>query len=264
MAARPEPRGEEKSHIRSSKLCFSLLKCQCPLITKSLPQLMKAKWWTPPHSLHALKELSRGEFSYKSNRQLVVQGEESHPLHPRQGSFHWMGVRWDIFILRLHWKEEDCKVWTSSHLVCDAFYYLQLSPMTPRKHTACVCLEGMGSVFWIIRFVPQHSMHRVKHSKLSFVLHLRFQSHLGPGKILFLNYQTFFFFSMLWETLQRKKLSYPEVLEILGDRGSCTYIHSSTYDACGLKCACYTFLDSLLHRRKRCLTDTIRIRILEI
>lgn len=204
MAARPEPRGEEKSHIRSSKLCFSLLKCQCPLITKSLPQLMKAKWWTPPHSLHALKELSRGEFSYKSNRQLVVQGEESHPLHPRQGSFHWMGVRWDIFILRLHWKEEDCKVWTSSHLVCDAFYYLQLSPMTPRKHTACVCLEGMGSVFWIIRFVPQHSMHRVKHSKLSFVLHLRFQSHLGPGKILFLNYQTFFFFSMLWETLQRK------------------------------------------------------------
>lgn len=41
MAARPEPRGEEKSHIRSRKLCFSLLKCQCPLITKSLPLLIK-------------------------------------------------------------------------------------------------------------------------------------------------------------------------------------------------------------------------------
>jgi hypothetical protein len=41
MAARPESRGEEKSRIRSSELCLSLLKCQCPLITKSLPQLIK-------------------------------------------------------------------------------------------------------------------------------------------------------------------------------------------------------------------------------
>lgn len=176
MAARPESRGEEKSHIRSSKLRLSLLKCQCPLTTKSLPQLIKAKSWTPPHSLHALKELSREEFSFKSNRQLVVQGEECPPLHPRQGSFHWMGVWWDVFILRLHWKEEDCKVWTSSHLACDAFYYLQLSPMTPRKHTACICLEGHGFSFLnpysylftfimeTVRFVPLHSMHRVKHS----------------------------------------------------------------------------------------------------
>lgn len=32
---------KEKSHVRSSKVCLSLLKCQCPLITKSLPQLIK-------------------------------------------------------------------------------------------------------------------------------------------------------------------------------------------------------------------------------
>lgn len=76
VAARPKPRGEEKSHIRSSKLCFSLLKCQCPLITKSLPLLTKVNVIQSdghhPYSLHALEELSQGEFSFKSNWQLVV------------------------------------------------------------------------------------------------------------------------------------------------------------------------------------------------
>lgn len=32
---------KKRSHVRSSKVCLSLLKCQCPLITKSLPQLIK-------------------------------------------------------------------------------------------------------------------------------------------------------------------------------------------------------------------------------
>lgn len=32
---------DKKSHVRSSKVCLSLLKCQCPPITKSLPWLIK-------------------------------------------------------------------------------------------------------------------------------------------------------------------------------------------------------------------------------
>lgn len=34
-------RRRKKSHVRGSKVCLFLFKCQCPPITKSLPQLIK-------------------------------------------------------------------------------------------------------------------------------------------------------------------------------------------------------------------------------
>lgn len=119
----------------------------------------------------------------------------------------------------------------------------------PQGSTQHSCAQKvMGSAFWTICFVPQHSMHRVKHAKLSFRLQLRLQSHLGPGKIITVNYQNILFLSyVLRDTSGRKKknLSYPEVYWEMG--GRCTYIHSGTHDACSPKCLQCTFLDSLLH-----------------
>ena len=131
----------------------------------------------------------------------------------------------------------------------------------PQGSTPHSCAQKvMGSAFWTICFVPQHSMHRVKPAKLSFALQLRLQSHFGPGKIVSVNYQNI---SMFWETLQREKknLSYPEVYWGIGD-----IAHTYTVVHMMLVVRAYSApsgtLYFIVYHRKRCPTD-IRVRVLE-
>lgn len=161
----------------------------------------------------------------------MVQGEDYYPLHPK-----WF-MSPNGCLLRCFHSQAALKRGRMKSLnfetPCLGCTLLSVNVTHDPKEAHSIH-KVIGSAFWTIHFVPQHSMHRVEHAKLSFILQLRLQSHFWTWKNCICKLSKYSFSFLPYKKHFREKNELPRSL--LGARGHCTYIHYGTYDACSLKC----------------------------